>query len=100
MAGGGGYDPSRCGRLAYRAARALPDGRLAVAVESGGRVFVGVLGLSRFDIEFLHYYGFYSGGAAAGVRMDHFADDFVELSLDEYDEATWHRRVVLALGGE
>jgi hypothetical protein len=87
----------RLNDLHFLQARAIRDGRLAVAISLNQEVFVGVLRLESMRINMKHdcwrspYYS--PPRSVSEVDIGTICERWVIISRDQYDEQTWHEHV-------
>jgi hypothetical protein len=74
-------------------ARAMPDGKVAVAIESGSEIFVGVLSLRGMDIRYSLQSNRIDGDKPISIKAIVDGDRFISVSQEDYDELSYHRKI-------
>lgn len=74
-------------------ARSMPDGKIAVAIESGDEIFIGVLSLRGMDIGFSQQSNRLPGDKPISIKALVDGNNFVSISQEEYDELSYHRKI-------
>jgi len=69
-------------------ARTMPDGQLAVAIEYGDEILVGIVSLNGMNVE--HKKSFNSDLRVSLITN---GSEFVSITKDRYDELTYYKSI-------
>lgn len=71
----------------FRAARLMPDGRLAVAIQRGDEIHIGKVSLNGLHLKTSHVRG------TTDAQLVTIGQDFISITPEEYDALTYHQRI-------